>query len=163
MATPGGTIKSNAGDVEKRLSDSRRLHIKEDGTYSRITIDQDLKNMCRMVGVTVEVPDDVLRHECVRKSAVVLQNTMDSTSTSGPDKIRAVATFVDDVARFMRGIRGSDSSIERAMVGVGGVRTRPSDHRMMKWTTDPDPSEPGAGASDKTDHKGGRALDLSDD
>ena len=80
-------------------SNTRTEQLSRFGSYSRITIDKDLHTRSHMVGVTVEIPDDLLEKGPVFILATKLEHLLSLPDMSGPDKMRAIADFIDAVAK----------------------------------------------------------------
>ncbi len=70
------------------------------GSYSKITIDKDMRTRSRMLSVTVEIPENILRQGPVFNLASKFEHIISRLDVSGTDKIRAVADFIDAVAKY---------------------------------------------------------------
>ncbi len=87
------------GYMLRDKNNTRTEQLSRFGSYSRITIDKDLRTKSRMVSVTVEIPDNLLDKGPVFNLASRLEHLLSLPDMSGPDKMRAVADFIDAVAK----------------------------------------------------------------
>ncbi len=78
---------------------TRTEQLSQFGSYSQIIIDKDMRTNSRMMGVTVEVTENILRQGVVFNLASRLEHILSQPDVSGPDKMRAVADFIDAVAK----------------------------------------------------------------
>ncbi len=81
-------------------SNTRSEQLSRFGSYSRITIDKDLRTLSRMVSVMVEIPESMLEKGPVFNLASRFEHILSQPDVSGTDKIRAVADFIDALAKF---------------------------------------------------------------